>query len=111
VVLARWRVTPEPDITSVFPEEAAALEQDLGGLEDWAAEDLRRKGLQELRIRRLYKFGLTDDLDTSYISIGFGHSGGPGEMAGEARFKPASPATASLLTLSWIGLEVPIPVS
>ena len=111
VVLVRWRVSPEPDIASVFPEEAAALEQDLVGLEDWATEDLRRKGQQQLRMLRLYKFGLTDDLGTLYSSMGSGHSGRPHEMTGEVRFQPAPPAAAASLSFSWLGLEVPIPVT
>ena len=44
-VAIRWRVAPPPDIASAFPNEAAALEQDLIGLEEWAAEDLRKKAL------------------------------------------------------------------
>jgi hypothetical protein len=111
VVLVRWRVSPEPDIASVFPEEAAALEQDLVGLEDWATEDVRRKGQQKLRMMRLYKFGLTDDLGTSYNSMGSGHGGRPHEMTGEATLQPAPPAAASPLALSWLGLEVPMPIT
>jgi hypothetical protein len=42
-VAIRWRVSPQPNIASVFPEETAALEQDLIGLEEWATEDLRRR--------------------------------------------------------------------
>lgn len=111
VVAVRWRVSPEPEITSVFPDEAAALEQDLVGLEDWASEELRRNGQQQLRMRRLYRFGLADDLGTSYVSTGSGHSGHGHEMTGEARFQPGPPTSISLLTFSWLGLEVPIPVA
>jgi hypothetical protein len=35
VLAVRWRVSPHPEVTSVFPDEADALELDLVGLEDW----------------------------------------------------------------------------
>jgi hypothetical protein len=59
----RWRVSPPPDVASAFPDEAAALERDVIGLEEWAAEDLRKKGLQTLAMTRLYEFELRDDLE------------------------------------------------
>ena len=112
VVAVRWRVSPEPDIALAFPQEAAALEQDLVGLEDWAADDLRTKGRQRLSMMRLYRsFDLTDDLGTTYMPKGSSSGGGNHEMTGEARFQPGVPSTASTLTLSWLGLEVPIPLS
>jgi hypothetical protein len=106
----RWRVSPPPDIVSAFPDEAAALERDLIGLEEWAAEDLRKKGLQTLAMTRLYEFELRDDLGTAYVRMGSRHGGGPNGMTGEAEFQ-APPPEASLLVISWLGLEVPIPVS
>lgn len=112
VVAVRWRAAPEPDITLAFPQESAALEQDLEGLEDWAVEDLRAKGRQRLRTMRLYRrFVLTDDLGTAYMPNGSSSGGGNHEMTGEARFQPGVPSTASVLTLSWLGLDVPIPLA
>jgi hypothetical protein len=110
VVAIRWRVSPQPDVASVFPDEIAALENDLIGLEEWAAEDLRRKGRQELGMMRIYRFGLRDDLGTSYVQMGSSHGGGPGAMKGEAEFQKPPPE-ASLLVFSWLGLEVPIPIA
>ena len=112
VVAVRWRASPEPDITMAFPQETAALEQDLIGLEDWAAEDLRRKGRQKLSMMRLYRsFDLTDDLGTAYTPKGSSSGGGNHEMTGEAKFQPGVPPNASVLTFSWLGLDVPIPLS
>jgi hypothetical protein len=111
-VVFRWRSSPEPDVASVFPDEVVALEQDLVGLEDWAAKDLRWKGYASLKMR-LYQFGqfgLTDDLGTSYIQMGLRHGSGHYGTTGEVEFKaPAS--EASLLTLSWLGLEVEIRIT
>lgn len=108
-IAVRWRVSPQPDIASAFPDEAAALEQDLIGLEGWAAEDLRQNGHQRLAMMRLYKFGLRDDLGKSYVQMGARHSGGPSGMTGEVEFQ-APPLEASLLWFSWLGLEVAIPL-
>jgi hypothetical protein len=108
-VAIRWRVSPQPDIASVFPDEVGALEKDLIGLEEWAAEDLRQKGYEELRMMRLYKFGLRDDLGTSYVQTEARvHGGGQSEVTGEVEFDAPRPG-ASLLMFSWLGLEVPIP--
>jgi len=110
-VVVRWRVSPEPDVEAVFPSEMEALEQDLLGLEEWAATELRDKGKQNLRMMRLYKFGLRDDLGTPYVAKGSGHGGRPHEMTGSVRFEPAPPPGVSMLTLSWLGLDVPIPLA
>jgi len=109
-VALRWRVSPEPDITVVFPDESTALELDLIGLEDWAADDLRSKAQQMLRMVRLYRFELTDDVGTDYVQRGINHGGGRGVMSGEAEFRPAPPATASTLAFSWLNLSVPVPL-
>ena len=114
-VVVRWWVSPEPDVAAVFASEMEALEQDLVGLEDWAATELRDKGLQKLRMMKLYKFGLRDDLGTHYVPSGSGHGGRPPfchyEMSGSARFAPPTPSGASMLTLLWLGLDVPIPIT
>ena len=108
-VVVRWHVSPQPDIASVFPGETAALERDVTGLEEWAAEELRQKGYAKLAMMRLYRFGLRDDLGTSYVQLGLRHGSGPNGMTGEAEF-PAPPPDASVLLFSWLGLEVPIPI-
>jgi hypothetical protein len=106
-VTIRWRVSPQPDIASAFPDEAAALEHDLIGLEEWAAQDLRKKGHETLAMMRLYKFGLQDDLGTSYVELGVGYGGNESDMTGQAEFQ-APPPEASVLVFSWLGLEVRI---
>lgn len=111
-VTIRWQVSPQPDIPSVFPDETAALEDDLIGLEEWAAQDLRQKGHQKLAMMRLYKFGLRDDLCTSYaqLLLGSSHGGNERRMTGDAEFK-APPPEASVLVFSWLGLDVPIHIN
>jgi hypothetical protein len=111
-VVFRWRASPEPDVVSALPDEVAALERDLVGLEDWAAKDLRWKGYASLKMR-LYQFGqfgLTDDLGTPYIQMGLRHGSGSYGTSGEVEFKAPS-SESSLLTLSWLGLEVPVPIA
>ena len=110
--MIKFRVSPEPGIASVFSEEAAALERDLVGLEDWAAEDLRKKAHDTLATMRLYSFGLRDDLGTSYAQLGLRlhNVGFPSGMTGEAEYQAPLPE-ASLLVFSWLGLEVPIPMN
>jgi hypothetical protein len=110
VLAVRWRVSPHPDVTSVFPDEADALELDLVGLEDWAAEDLRRKGHEELLWMRLYRFALNDDVGTPYISQGPNFRGNDSGASGEVRFQ-APPSEASQLTFTWLNLDISIPIT
>jgi hypothetical protein len=107
----RWRVAPEPDIDAVFPSEIAQMARDTEGTQDWAAEHLQNKGRTGLRMTRLYRFELSDDVGSPYMHSGGGHRGRPGEMTGEARFSPAPPTTASILTLTWHRLQVRVPLS
>jgi hypothetical protein len=111
-VVFRWRSSPEPEVSSVFPDEMAALERDLVGLDDWAANELRWKGQANLKMR-LYgfgQFGLTDDQGTPYVQMGLSNGGGHNGSTGEVEFH-APPPDASLLILSWLGLQIPIPIA
>jgi hypothetical protein len=110
-VAVRWRVSPEPDISLAFPDETRQLEQDMEGLEGWAAEELRRKAEHRLRAMRLYQFLLTDDFGTEYVQRGSRSGGGSGVRSGEAEFQPPPPPAASELVLKWLGLEVSLPLS
>ncbi len=103
-----WRVAPEPDLNLVFPEEIAALERDVVGLE-WAADRLRAAGQQHLRMMRPYAFELEDDVGTRYLRRGGGQSGGVGEMTGETRFIPAPPPHVTHHVVRW--LESPVRIS
>jgi len=111
VVTVRWRVAPEPDIFSAFPAEAIQLAQDVEGADAWAAEHLREKAEQRLRMMRLYRFSLTDDTGTKYMTTGGSHGGGNNEMTGEAKFLPAPPPTAATLTFTWLDQAVRIPLA
>jgi hypothetical protein len=106
----RWRVAPEPDIAAVFPAEEGQLLRDIQGTEEWASVELRRKAHERLRMRRLYRFTLTDDVGTQYVNSGGGSSGRPNEMTGEARFSPSPPSSASELTLGWLDLSIAVPL-
>ncbi len=106
----RWRVGPEPDVAAVFPSEVAQLVHDTEGTDDWAAEELQTKGKQRLHVRRLFRFQLSDDVGTEYMSSGASSGGGGGETTGNATFAPAPPQDASVVTLTWHGVEVPIPL-
>ncbi len=110
-VAVRWRVAPEPTISSVFPDEVAQLARDVKGTDAWAAEELRRNAEGRLRMMRLYRFGLADDVGTAYRSMGGGHGGGANEMSGEAKFAPAPPEPASTLTFTWLDVAVEIALS
>jgi hypothetical protein len=110
MVAIRWRVAPEPDVYAAFPSEAIQLAHDVDGLETWAADELRKKAKQRLRMMRLYIFELTDDVGTEYWSPGYGHGGGPNGMRGEAEFLPSPPPSATKLTLTWLGMPIEIPL-
>src|SRR5665213_3221078 len=86
-IVIRWRVAPEPDVSSVFPVETAALEVDVEGLEEWAAHELRQKAERSFRWMRLYNFDLSDDVGTDYFLHGGGRGGGSNGITGDAMFR------------------------
>ena len=62
-----WRVSPEPNVPSLFPEDFESLEEELGGVDDaWAADELRKNSIEALMRERVYVFQLRDDIGTHY---------------------------------------------
>ncbi len=110
-IVIRWRAAPMPETWLAFPEEAAALEQDLAGIEDeWAKTELRRKAEFGMHRFLMHGFELTDDVGTTYSHDGGGGGGQPRDWTGDAHFKPAPPPQATLLTLNWLGTGVVLPL-
>jgi hypothetical protein len=111
LTVVRWAASQEPDFSLVFPDEVAALEADVADLEVWAADELRKKTKQRLRMHRLFDFGLADDVSTGYIASGHRWGSGPEGATGEASFVPTVPLSAKTLTLEWFDLAIDIPLS
>ena len=105
-IVARWRTNRPPVVAEVFPEQMAALESDLEGLEDWAAAELRRKAERHLESLVLYRFSLSDDLGTDYEAEQHRRGNRFGVMEGTQTFKPAPPHTAWTVTLGWHDLNI-----
>ena len=109
--VVEWRVSPEPDIASLFPEDFDALEAELEGIDDWAADELRRKAREAFIIGRVYVFQLTDDVGTHYQkSRHMGHYGSA-VATGAVTFKPTVPDVASELVVTWHEARVTIPTT
>jgi len=104
-VEVRWRAVPDPDPWLFFPGERLDLEADLFGLDEWAADELRRNASRPLR-HRVFEFTLVDDLGTVFVPLGGGQRGGGNESTGDIRFEPAVPAGAGRLTLTWHGADI-----
>ena len=120
VVSVKWIVNPEPNVLDVFPEESAALEQDLQGLDDVPAEILRKTAERLLRTRRLYVFALADDLGTSYelteeqhgaASVFNGITMQSIGITGSAMFHPSVPSNARSLNFKWFALTLEVPLA
>ena len=106
-VEVRWRAVPDPDPWLFFPEDRFDLESDLLGMEEWAAEELRRKAARPL-LHRVFEFTLRDDLGTEFVPRGGHRRGGGNETTGDIRFQPAVPSGAGRLTLTWQGADLVI---
>ena len=106
-VVVSWRLTGSPNVAEIFPEEMEELEADLVGLDDWAADELRRKIERRLEQWGLYKFTLSDDLGTVYEPQG-NRGNRFGVMEGLQVFSPTTPHTAWTLTLGWHDLQIEI---
>jgi hypothetical protein len=120
VVAAKWVINPEPNILEVFPEESAALEQDLQDLDDAPADILRMTAERLLRTRRLYIFALADDLGTNYELTEEQHgssfvSNGITRqfigVRGSALFHPSVPSNARSLNFKWFDLTLEVPLT
>jgi hypothetical protein len=83
----------------------------VAGLEVWAADELRKKTKQQLRMQRLFTFGLADDASTGYFASGHRWGSGTEWSTGEASFVPTVPLGAKTLTLEWFDLAIDIPLS
>jgi hypothetical protein len=132
-VLIRWTVVPEPDISTVFPEELAQFAHDVEGMDTSAVDHLRRVAVDRLRKSRLYRFGLEDDVGTEYVSdwrygpafvvpAKYDDDGNlihisnmaldePSKSFGQARFSPSPRPTATVLIFKWLDARVNIPLS
>ena len=132
-VLIRWNVAPEPDISTVFPEELAQFAHDVEGMDTSAVDHLRRVAVDLLRKSRLYRFGLEDDVGTEYVSDGrygpafvvpakYDDDGNlihisnmaldePSKAFGQARFSPSPPTNATVLIFKWLDARVDIPLT
>jgi len=107
----RWSSAPVPDTWSAFPEEGAALERDMDGLDEGAKVQLRKHAERRMYRLLLYGMSLADDVGTSYSQCE-SHAGGTyDEWKGDAGFRPAPPPNASVLTLTWLGTGVSLPLT
>lgn len=105
-----WSVSPEPDVASLFPDDFEALEAELLGLDDWAADELRKKSREAFIREQVYVFQLTDDIGTHYQRTRhMGHYGSK-VATGKMTFKPTVPDTASDLVVTWHDAQLSIPV-
>ena len=120
VVAVKWIVNPEPNVWDVFPEESAALEQDLQDLDDGPTNILRKTAERLLRTRRLYVFALADDLGTRYEPTEEQHgaafvSNGITRQSigitGSAIFHPSVPSNARSLNFKWFALTLEVPLA
>ena len=108
--VVQWRVSPEPDVAALFPEDFDALQAELEGVDDWAADELRKKSREAFIRGKVYVFQLTDDIGTQYQRTRhMGHYGS--EVAtGAVTFKPTVPDVATELVVTWhdVGLSLPV---
>jgi hypothetical protein len=104
-------VSPEPDVPSLFPEDFAALEAELESVDDWAADELRKKAWDAFIREKVYVFQLADDIGTQYQRTRhMGHYRSD-VATGAVTFKPTVPDTASELVLTWHEARLSIPVT
>jgi len=107
VTLIRWEIGPMPDVDAAFPELAAALEEDVSGMDDWAIEHFRSKNREALRRHRVPRLELEDNVGTEYSEHPV-RSGGAAEIKGITAFTPGTPSHAEQLTLHWLGSSLTI---
>jgi hypothetical protein len=108
VTLVRWEISPIPDVELLFPNVASALEHDTEGMDDWAVDHFRQMSRNALQDFRLTEFGLSDDVDTTYVPQRRTQRGDGSTLSGVTAFLPGTPSHATRLDLAWHGKLLPI---
>jgi len=104
VTLIRWQIAPMPDVDAAFPELAAALEEDVSGMDEWAIDHFRTKHLVALQRHRVPQLDLEDNVGTEYSEHRVNRrSGTSAAIVGITTFTPGTPSHAEYLRLLWLG--------
>jgi len=109
--VVEWRVSPEPDVASLFPEDFDVLKAELEGVDDWAADELRKKSRDAFIRGKVYVFQLTDDIGTQYQRTRHMGHYGSATATGAVTFKPTVPDVASELVVTWHEARLSISVT
>lgn len=107
VTLIRWQIGPLPDVDAAFPQLAAALKEDVSGMDGWAVEHFKSMNREALRRHRVPRLELEDNVGTKYSEHPVG-SGGAAEIKGTTAFTPGTPSHAEHITLHWLGSSLTI---
>jgi hypothetical protein len=111
VTVVRWQIDPLPDVDAAFPELAAALEEDLAGMDDWAIGHFRFKNREALQQHRMRQLALEDSVGTEYSEHPVSaKSGGVGGIKGITAFTPGTPSHAERLIVHWLGSSITLPL-
>jgi hypothetical protein len=112
VTLIRWHIETMPDVNAAFPDLAAALEEDIVGMDDWAAGHFRSKNYVALTRHDVPRLALDDDVATDYFEHRVSAKSRPGvEIAGITAFTPGTPSHADYLMIHWLGSSLKINLS
>jgi hypothetical protein len=104
VTVVRWQIEPMPDVDAAFPELAAALEDDIAGMDDWAIRHFRFKNRQALQRHRIRHLVLEDTVGTEYSEHPVSaKTAGVGGIRGMTAFTPGTPSHAERLIIHWLG--------
>lgn len=107
VTVVRWQIDPLPDMDAAFPELAAALEEEIAGMDDWAIGHFRFKNRQALQQHRMRRLALEDSVGTEYSEHPVSaKSGGVGGIKGITAFTPGTPSHAEQLIIHWLGSSI-----
>lgn len=111
VTVVRWQIDPLPDVDAAFPQLAAALEEDIAGMDDWAVGHFRLKNHQALQQHRIRQLALEDSFGTEYSEHQVSaKSGGVGGIKGITAFTPGTPSHAERLIVHWLGSSISLPL-
>ncbi len=108
VTAVRWTIAGPFDVDAAFPEHFAALEADVTGMDDWAAELFRDKTRENLRLWQVPVLSLSDDVGTEYEASPRGTRSQISRMEGLTLFAPGTPSHARRLTFGWHGSTIEV---
>jgi hypothetical protein len=106
-----WTVQSRPDVQAAYPELFLSIRQELEGLDQSIVDISIDEAVSEFQRVVIPQIYANDDVQTVYRTVPGRQEQSGAAITGCTRVFPAPPLTANVLTLTWLGGEITVPLS